>query len=156
MTSKTKPCVSAIDQFKLSRDSIAQLCEHVVNGGHLAGFCKERSFPYTTISDWINADPVRAVMYARARVDRSDVLADELVAISDEIDVKTRVGEDGEVHLLLDAAAVARNRLRVDARKWYASKLNPRVYGDKIDSGENKALDVLTSMMSKLADKLPV
>ena len=32
---------------------------------------------------------------------------------------------------------MARNKLRVDARKWIASKLKPRVYGDKLElSGE--------------------
>ena len=40
---------------------------------------------------------------------------------------------DGEdVALALDATAVARNRLRVDARKWVASKLKPKKYGDKM------------------------
>jgi len=30
--------------------------------------------------------------------------------------------------------AVARSRLRIDARKWLASKLAPKKYGDKIDA----------------------
>ena len=31
------------------------------------------------------------------------------------------------------ARAIARNRLRVDARKWVAAKLKPRTYGDKLE-----------------------
>lgn len=143
------------EAFKASPDAIEQLCAHVVSGGHLADFCKTRGLAYTTVSDWINAEPGRAVMYARAREDRSDMLADEIVAISDEIDVKTRTGEDGEVHLTLDAAAVARNRLRVDARKWVASKLKPRVYGDKLELGGSVKIssvsdDALLAELAKL------
>ena len=96
----------------------------------MAGFCKERGLAYQTLSDWIYKDSERAGMYAHAREERADALADEIVSISDEQEVKANYnGED--VTLVLDATAVARNRLRVDARKWAAAKLKPRVYGDK-------------------------
>jgi hypothetical protein len=70
-------------------------------------------------------------MYARAREDRSDKLADEIVAISDESHNDTYVDDDGNVRT--NHEVVARAKLRVDARKWVASKLKPRVYGDKLD-----------------------
>jgi hypothetical protein len=34
--------------------------------------------------------------------------------------------------VVFDSTAVARNRLRVDARKWVAAKLLPKKYGDKV------------------------
>jgi hypothetical protein len=83
------------------------------------------------VSDWVYKNPDRAAMYARAREERADFLFDEIIAISDETEVEAKYeGED--VKLVLDSTAVARNRLRVDARKWAASKLKPRVYGDKV------------------------
>ena len=113
-------------------ESIAVLCDHVIEGGHLAEFVQARGFSYTSMLRWLGADSGRSEMYARAREDRADKIADEIVAISDEVEVAARYdGED--VRLALDAAAVARNRLRVDARKWVASKLKPRTYGDKLD-----------------------
>jgi hypothetical protein len=30
-----------------------------------------------------------------------------------------------------------RNRLRVETRKWFASKLHPRVYGEKVTAGHS-------------------
>lgn len=112
--------------------AIDELCLHVISGGHAAEFCKARDINYPTLLHWINADQGRIELYARAREDRADKLADEIVAISDESEVTARY--DGEeVRLVLDAAAVARNRLRVDARKWVASKLKPRTYGEKLD-----------------------
>ncbi len=134
------------------------LCEHVTDGGHMADYCKARGIEYTTMLKWINRDPERVQMYARAREDRADKIADEIVAISDEVEVAARYdGED--VKLTLDAAAVARNRLRVDARKWVASKLKPRTYGDKLDLTAEvgiKALpdDQLWRQAQELAAKL--
>lgn len=117
--------------FSRSDDAIAVLCDYIVQGGHLAGFCKERGFSYTTALMWIQADTKRVEMYARAREDRSDVLADEIVSISDEAEARAKLdGED--VVVQFDSAAVSRNKLRVDARKWVASKLKPRTYGDKV------------------------
>ena len=112
--------------------AITALCDAIVDGGHLNQYTKDHGLRYATVRSWIAADAERASMYARAREDRSDHLADEIVAISDEAEVVAR--HDGEeVRLSLDAALVARNRLRVDARKWVAAKLKPRVYGEKLD-----------------------
>lgn len=112
--------------------AIDELCSHVTEGGHLAEFAKARSINYTTVLQWLKQVPERAEMYARAREERADKLADEIVAISDEIEVQNVIGDDGEVvEVKMDATAVARNRLRVDARKWVAAKLKPRTYGDR-------------------------
>lgn len=112
--------------------SFEEFIGFIASGGHMAAFCKDKGIPYTTILTWISADAPRAEMYARAREDRADVLADEIVAIADEVEVVTKVAGQ-EVRLGMDAAAVSRNKLRVDARKWAASKLKPRTYGEKIE-----------------------
>lgn len=107
----------------------------VAAGGHLAQFVTERGIPYTTMLTWINVDSHRSEMYARAREDRADVLADEIIAISDEVELVTKTLANGQTVLELNPTAVQRNKLRVDARKWAASKLKPRTYGDKLELG---------------------
>lgn len=120
--------------------ALSEFCDHITAGGHLAEFCRERGLSYTSMQRWINADPGRTVLYARAREDRADKLADEMVAISDEATVAAT--HDGEsVTLALDSAAIQRNRLRVDARKWIAAKLKPRTYGDKLDVTQNVTMN---------------
>ncbi len=131
--------------------ALSELCTFIVGGGHLAAFCKEKGFAYTSALTWIQADSRRTEMYARAREDRSDILADEIVAISDETEVKVRY-EGEEAKLAMDAAAVQRNRLRVDARKWVASKLKPRVYGEKVQVDAN--VSVTESSDEELAKRL--
>lgn len=119
------------DPFYTNPESINEFCDYIASGGHMAGFCADRGLKYNAVDWWIEQSEPRTAMYARAKMRRADVLADEIVAISDESCVEARYNGE-EVKLVLDATAVARNRLRVDTRKWAASKLRPGTYGDKI------------------------
>lgn len=67
-----------------------------------------------TIYDWLRAHEDFARLYAHAREDQAHMCAAQIVEIVD-------VEEDP-----------VRARVRMDARKWYASKLNAKHYGDKI------------------------
>lgn len=69
--------------------------------------------------------------YARARESQADKMAEDILSIADEAVVEAKhQGED--VILDISASAVARNKLRVDARKWLAAKMAPKKYGDKV------------------------
>ena len=80
--------------------------------------------------------------YARAREAQADNMAEEILSIADEECTMVRADKhgskdddgSGNTEVLFDATAVARNRLRVDARKWLASKMAPKKYGDKIQA----------------------
>jgi hypothetical protein len=63
--------------------------------------------------------------YARAREIYADSIFDEILDISDhsEQDHTPFTGTN----------VIQRDRLRVDARKWILSKLEPKKYGDKLD-----------------------
>jgi hypothetical protein len=64
--------------------------------------------------------------YEKAVQERADRLADELLELADE---EPPEGLEGPAA----SAWVQRKRLQVDTRKWIASKLKPRTYGDRID-----------------------
>jgi len=64
--------------------------------------------------------------YEKAVQDRADKLADEILELSDEV---MPAGLEGA----MATAWVQQKRMQVDARKWIASKLKPRTYGDRID-----------------------
>lgn len=119
------------DPFFTDPESINEFCDYIAAGGNMAAFCRERGLKYNAVDWWVEQNDTRSQMYARACARRADVLADEIIAISDEAVVETKY-EGEEIKLVLDATAVARNRLRVDARKWAASKLRPSKYGDKV------------------------
>lgn len=110
----------------------SELMHLIATGTSLNRFITERGFAYNTVRDWIDKSPERSAKYARAREDRADHFADEIVAIGDEATVEDVLDANGEVvGVRFDATAVARNRLRVDARKWIAARMKPRVYGER-------------------------
>lgn len=109
--------------------ALKELCEWVETrgtDGHLMAFTRAKGFAYTSIRDWIAGDSARSLAYATARERRADVIAEELIAIADEPPGLTPAGA-------VDPAAVAHQRLRVETRRWAASKLAPRRYGDKVE-----------------------
>lgn len=109
------------------------LCELIATGSSLVSASKECDVGLATVFRWLSEAPDFRDKYARAREAQAEHYAAEIVDIADEVEVKQVITPDGVVDFKLDATAVARNKLRVDARKWIASKLLPKKYGDKLE-----------------------
>lgn len=77
-----------------------------------------------------DADEDLADQYARAIETRYDVLADDIMQISDDGSNDTYRDADGKTRT--DNDVIARSKLRVDSRKWLLSKLAPKKYGDRV------------------------
>jgi hypothetical protein len=110
------------------------ICEQLANGISLRELCRDdESMPaQSTVFRWLAQDEAFREQYTRAREAQADVMADEILAIADESErdtIKTATGD------LPNSEWIARSRLRVDARKWLASKMAPKKYGDKLDVG---------------------
>jgi hypothetical protein len=92
----------------------AKMCELIGGGLALKEVCELPGMPgRTTAYKWLALHDDFANMYARAREERADLVADEVIGIADT---------DPDP---------ARARVRIDARKWWAAKVNPKKYGDK-------------------------
>lgn len=125
----------------------------IASGGNLLQFVISKGFAYNTVRRWIDATPERSAKYARAREDRADVLADEIVGISDESTVENVLDADGGVVAVrFDAVAVARNKLRIDARKWSASKLKPKAYGERTTLAGDPEAPLVTRALTSMTD----
>lgn len=110
-----------------------RICDRLAEGESLRAICRDDAMPaMSTVFKWLAQNADFAEQYARAREEQADALADEIVAIADETEVRAQ-GEGEDVVITLDPTAIARNRLRVDARKWVAAKLKPKKYGDKLE-----------------------
>ena len=68
-----------------------------------------------TVLNWMSADTNFCTSIARAREEQAEHLAEEIVNIADTCTDPHKA------------------RLQIDARKWYASKLAPKKYGEKLD-----------------------
>lgn len=117
---------------RLDEIGIDALCEFIAAGNSLNGFCREHGFvSAVTVGSWIDHPdhPERAKQYARAREVRADKLVEEIMEISDDGRNDTYTDDNGNKKT--DWDVVARSKLRVDSRKWFASKLAPKRYGDR-------------------------
>lgn len=79
-----------------------------------------------TFFKWLANDPHLTTVYHYAREVKAHRIFDECLAIADNIE-----GNND------DMAQIQRDRLRLDARKFYLAKVLPKVYGDKVDVTSN-------------------
>lgn len=126
---------------KMGRPSIytpalaAEICSRLAEGESLRSICRDESMPsLAPIFLWLAQKPDFAEQYARAREEQADVHADAIVAIADETpEVEEVVDRHGNVvDMKLHSAYVQWQKNRIDARKWVASKLKPKKYGERV------------------------
>lgn len=123
---------------KFTEEIADTICEEIANGKSLKSIVNQHEgMPrMSTVFKWLVEMPEFSERYAKARQAQADVLFEEILDIADESHTTTKVtgqGEDAEEVVVYDAVAVARNRLRVDARKWMAGKLRPKKYGERLE-----------------------
>lgn len=111
--------------------SFIAFCSYIEDGGNLKQYAVDKGFPRQTLQTWIALDPTNSGTYARACEVRTHDIFDTLTRISDEATTTLTI-EGREIVMPLDAVAVARNKLRVETRKWALSRILPKVYGDKV------------------------
>jgi hypothetical protein len=135
-----------------SLETVNELCARIVEGESLRSICRDEAMPgLSTIFKWLGEHPEFVEQYTRAKEEQAETLADEIVAIADEQDYE-KIEIDGvPLAVKFDSTAVARNRLRMDARKWVASKLKPKKYGDKLELAGDKD-SPLTVVVRKFSD----
>jgi hypothetical protein len=101
----------------------AEICARIAEGEALVAICAEPDMPaYRTVFQWLKAQPEFAQDYTRAK------------------EVQTHKMAELAVRDALTAGDAALGRLAFDARRWFAGKMLPKVYGDKVqhtgDGGE--------------------
>lgn len=116
-----------------SEELTHDICVRIAQGESLNKICKGENMPaMSTVYRWLDAHELFRNKYVRAREDQADTLADEMLDIADE-DPALAIARDGDDDVIkVDGAAVAHQRLRIDTRKWIASKLKPKKYGDRV------------------------
>lgn len=115
-----------------SEEIALTICDRIAGGESLRKICESEEIPSTvTILKWLSKYPEFVTQYAHARELQAEHMAEEILEIADEARLDTFTDDDGRV--ITNQEVIARSRLRVDARKWLASKLSPKKYGDKID-----------------------
>jgi hypothetical protein len=113
------------------------ICERLAAGETLKAICTDDAMPgETTVFRWLAASAEFRELYARAREAQAELMADEIIKISDDGANDTYTDEDGNTRT--DYDVVNRSKLRVDTRKWLMAKRLPKRYGERtILTGDN-------------------
>lgn len=137
---------------KLEAFGMAAICQRTADITPQRTIAAEIGVSWATMMAWIDADQARTEQYARAREAQADKLAEDMLSIADELTIEAKYsGED--VTLDVSSSSVARNRLRVDARKWLASKMAPKKYGEKLElAGDPKNPIAITTIERVIID----
>jgi hypothetical protein len=92
----------------------------IQTGRSLRQVCQDDGMPHaSTVMRWMQAFPDFANKYARARTAQADTLFDRMEAVEEAVSAGT-----------MDSHAA---RVVLDSMRWRASKLAPKVYGDRLD-----------------------
>ncbi|MBS5742852.1 MAG: hypothetical protein KHW43_05035 [Neisseria sp.] len=101
-----------------TKDTADKICEKISGGLSLRAICAEAGMPARgTVYRWLIENADFQDQYARARDKQADYFAEEIIEIADSAEA--------------ESAAVSKAKLQIDARKWAASKIAPKKYGDK-------------------------
>lgn len=98
----------------------------IADGESARAACKRAGITHWALLKRLEKDPELAHHYTRAQQARAEKFADEIVQLADSADNT-------------NWNAV---RLQVDARKWVASKLLPKVYGDRLEVEEKRDVSI--------------
>lgn len=112
-----------------------EICGRLVEGESLRSICRSEDMPPAgTVFRWLDAHESFREQYARAREMQADLFADELLDISDDgrNDWMERNHGDEDPGWVINGEHIQRSRLRVDTRKWIASKILAKKYGDRV------------------------
>lgn len=116
------------------------ILERIASGESLASALRHPGMPsYPLARLHIRTIPAIKEAYENAVEDRGAMLAEELIDLAD-----TPIPED------LDPASrsawVQHLRVRLDTRKWIASRVYRKVYGDKVEVSVSAPLDLVAAM----------
>ena len=118
----TEQASGPLGRVNYSDELVQSILDRIIDGESLRHICEAAGMPNRgTVLKWLRDDQVLATRYAHARARQADYLEEEMA----DIEQKTL---DGGID-----PAIA--RVVLASKQWRASKLAPKVYGDKIAVG---------------------
>jgi len=105
-------------------ESMPKIFDTLMEGHSIINALKAHSFDKNAFFKAVAENPIYSDLYNRAQAVKAELLVDEAIDIADNS----------------DDAMKARNQ--IDIRKWYASKILPHKFGEKIDITITQNVDV--------------
>lgn len=132
------------------------ILDRISLGESLRSICEGGDMPSReTFMRRVRDSPEFEAKYARAMVWRTEARLEEMDDIADDgrNDYMERLGPDGESKgYVVNGEAVARSKLRLEQRRWFAEKLLPKKYGAR-QQIEHSGTLTLSDRMKRAEDK---
>lgn len=106
------------------REAVAEGIRQVARGSTLTAYLKAVGMDDLRFYEIVETTPQLTSDYARAKRARAESIAQEIVDIAD------------------NEADAQKARNRIQARQWYAGKILPREYGDRMDINVTQTIDI--------------
>jgi len=122
-----------------SQEVADMLCAEMASTSKsLRTICQMDGMPSVqTVLKWLREDKDGFLaQYTRAKEEQADYLIEEMIDIADDGSNDLMTITKGDMEYDVENKEVTnRSKLRVETRKWIASKLKPKKYGDRLDVG---------------------
>lgn len=120
---------------KYTKELADNICDQLSDGKSLRSVCREESMPSkATVFKWLREIKEFSDQYTKAKIEGADALVEDILDIADDgSNDWMETNDPNNPGYRLNGEHYQRSRLRVDTRKWIASKMKPKKYGDKID-----------------------
>ena len=124
------------------------ICEGLAEGKGLPEVCRGLDVTPRVVMNWLIKYPEFLDHYKLARDVQAEVLAAEILEIADDKTGDSKLVErpNGTTYQQMDYENINRSRLRVDARKWYASHVAPKKYGDRQQVEVSGSIDLASAI----------
>lgn len=120
---------------KYSQETADVICERLASGESMRTISKAEGMPaMSTMFLWLREHKEFSEQYAKAKEEGVDALVEELLDIADDgSNDWMEINDEDNPGYKFNGEHYQRSRLRIDTRKWIASKLKAKKYGDKLD-----------------------
>lgn len=140
-----------------TKDLGKEICLRLSEGESLRTICQGENMPViSTVMLWVLDENKKEFSehYRRAREMQAENMFDELLEIADDGSNDYMTIQKGDKsYNVEDREVTNRSKLRVDARKWYLSKVLPKKFGDKMDvTSGGKPIPLLNALHHNNSD----
>lgn len=129
-----------------------KICQLLTSGLSLTKISRLPGMPRAWVMcKWMAQNPVFEANLSRARQYYAELMSTEIIELADKVRMgkKIRRSKDGVETTYGDM--VDRARLQVETRKWYLSKVLPKIYGDRVDVQVSGEVDLVAVLRRRIA-----
>ena len=119
------------------------ICDIIISGKSLRTALSKVKLSSQTFFVWIREDETMSKQYARATVERAELMFEDMLDIADKAPKLTNT----KFGTTVDTGDIQHKRVKIDTRKWALSKMNPKKYGNIPDGSDDSDNEITITIV---------